>query len=290
MPRHDLLDFRRYRYPGMWTRRFTATLASYGCPYKCTYCEAPSFSYRYRTPAKVLEELRHIRSQGIREVCFKDWTFAARRKDTVELLDAMIDEKLGMRWFTFSRANVLDRKLIRRMKRAGCHTLQIGVEIAQADLLEKFRRKIDKERVEAIFRTAREEGVATLATLVLGLPGDDEKGVLETIDYTIRLQPDYASFNLVTPLVGSVMRDEMEETGRIDPEAYEIQDSTRASIGGLEIAPERLEALQDLAVRRFYFRPSYLWQRLCAIRTPSQLRHQLAVGWSLFRQHVLSSS
>jgi len=287
MPRHDLVPLDRYRYPGMVSRRFTSTLASYGCPFKCTYCEAPGFGFKYRPPAGVVEELRFVESLGVGEVCFKDWTFAANRKQTEALLDAMIDAGLRIRWFTFSRADVLDRELIRRMRRAGCHTLQIGVETAQTDLLVKFQRKVDRERLEEVFRTCREEDVSTLATLVLGLPGDDEAGILNTIDYVVRLDPDYASFNIITPLIGSKLREEWEAAGAVDPEAYEIQDSTRATLHNVSVTPERLLALRDLAIRRFYFRPSYLARRALRARSLQQLRHQAAVGWSLFRQHVL---
>lgn len=290
LPRHDLLDLRRYRYPGMRTDRFTTTLTSYGCPFQCTYCEAPGFGFRYRTPALVVDELRFIRSLGVRELCFKDWTFAANRRQGEMLLDAMMDANVGIEWFTFTRAEVLDRDLIRKMKRAGCHTLQIGVETAQTDILIRYKRRVEKERLEDVFRACREEGIATLATLILGLAGDNADDICRTIDYVIRLDPDYASFNIITPLIGSRLRDEWEQAGLVDPDEYEIQDATRATVRGVTLPPEELAALRDLAVRRFYFRPSYLLRRVRNLRSLPQLRSQLAVGWSLFRQHLLRAS
>jgi radical SAM superfamily enzyme YgiQ (UPF0313 family) len=287
LPRHDLLPLERYRYPGMVTDRFTSILASYGCPFQCTYCEAPGFGYKYRPAESVLQELRFIRSLGVREVCFKDWTFAANRKQAEALLDAIIAADLGMHWFTFSRADVLDRPLIVKMRRAGCHTLQIGVESAQTDVLVQYQRRVDKQRLEEVFRTCREEGLSTLATLILGLHGDDEAGIRNTIDYVLTLDPDYASFNIITPLVGSRLREEWEAAGLVDPEAYEVQDSTRASLDHVSVSPERLTYLRDLAVRKFYFRPSYLLRRVLKLRSWHQLRSQSSVGLSLLRSHVL---
>lgn len=287
LPRHDLLPLERYRYPGMRTSRFTATLASYGCPFQCTYCEAPGFGYRYRPVDSVLAELRFIRGLGVSEVCFKDWTFAASRQQAELLLDAMIEAQLGIQWFTFSRSDVLDRPLIKKMRRAGCHTLQIGVESAQTDMLVQYRRRVDRARLEEVFRACREEGMSTLATLILGLSGDDEAGIRNTIDYVLALDPDYASFNIITPLVGSRLRDEWEAAGLVDPEAYEVQDSTRATLEHVGVSPERLTYLRDLAVRRFYFRPSYLLRRVLGLRSWHQLKSQSAVGLSLFRNHVL---
>lgn len=290
LPRHDMLPLDRYRYPAMRSRSFTSVLASYGCPYHCTYCEAPAFGFKTRQPDDVIEELRFVASLGVKEVCFKDWTFGANRKLTAELLEKMIAADLGIRWFTFSRTDVLDRALIRQMKAAGCHTLQIGVESAQTDVLMDFKRKVDRSRLEEVFRTCREEGVSTLATLVLGLPGDDEAGVRSTIEYVIDLDPDYASFNIITPLIGSKLRDDWEAAGHVRPDDFEIQDSTRAGLTHLPIPPQRLEALRDLAIRRFYFRPRYLARRVGDLRSWRHLQNQLAVGWSLFRDHVIHAA
>lgn len=285
--RHDLIDARLYSYPAMRTDRFTSMLTSYGCPFSCTYCEAPGFKFTMRTPDLVLEELELIRRCGITEVCFKDWTFAANRKHAIAILDGMIERKMNLKWFTFSRVDVLDRDLIKKMKQAGCTVIQMGVETVNSDILPNFTRKHDLGQIKEIFNICQEEKVETLATLILGLPGDTEEYARKTIDFVIDLDPDYASFNIVTPLLGSELRRDWERQGLVDPDSYEIQDSTLAGLQHLDIAPERLVRLRDEAVRRFYFRPRYIARRLARLSSLHQLHAQAKTGWSLFRQHVL---
>lgn len=285
--RHDLIDARLYSYPAMKTDRFTSVLTSYGCPFTCTYCEAPGFKFTMRTPELVLDELQLIRDCGISEVCFKDWTFAANRKHARAILEGMIKRDLNLTWFTFTRAEMIDRELAQMMKAAGCTVVQMGVETVNSDILPLYKRKNDNATVRQAFRVCREEGLETLGTFILGLPGDSEQTIRQTIDFVIELDPDFASFNIITPLLGSELRQEWEDKGYIDPDRFEIQDSTRASLAHLEIAPERLEALRDEAIRRFYFRPSYIARRLTKTASVHQLRAQARTGWSLFRQHVL---
>ncbi len=297
MPRHELLPLTRYRYPAMWSDRFTSVLSSYGCPFQCTYCEAPGFGFRQRPAEETLEELKYVASLGVKEVCFKDWTFAANRAQTEDLLKRMIDARLDLHWFTFSRADVLDRDLIKLVKRAGCHTLQIGVESAQTDALKKYQRKMDAGRLREVFRACREEGVSTLATLILGIEGDDEAGIDATIKFVLELDPDYASFNIMTPLLGSKLREDWESQGLVDRDDYEGQDSTRAvvgkeaahAIGNSSLSPARLEQLRNQAIRRFYFRPSYIARRVSELRSPRHFLSQARVGISLFRSAVLGA-
>jgi anaerobic magnesium-protoporphyrin IX monomethyl ester cyclase len=289
MPRHDLINPKLYTYPSMITDRFTSVLASYSCPYTCEYCEAPSFKYKLRSPDSVIKELRFIHSLGIREVCFKDWTFGVSPHETEELLDHMIEENFGISWFTFTRAEVLNQNLIRKMKKAGCRVLQIGVETVELDALKNLKRKNDLDQIKNIFHLCRMENVATMATLVLGLPGCDEDSFQKTIDYVIEIDPDYASFNIITPLIGSKLRAEWESQGLVDSEIYENQDSTRA-IANLGFEPERLVQWRDHAVRRFYFRPKYILRRLKTCLTWNQMLNETQTGWYLFVQHVLKRS
>jgi len=287
LPRHDLIDARLYSYPAMRTDRFTSVLTSYGCPFTCTYCEAPGFKFTMRTADAVLEELSLVSELGITEVCFKDWTFAANRSHANAILDGMLTRGINLRWFTFTRAELIDVELAHKMRAAGCTVVQMGVETVNSDILTGMKRKGDNEKIRSAFRICREAGLETLGTFILGLPGETEASIRRSIDFVLDLDPDFASFNIVTPLLGSELRREWERDGLVDPESFEIQDSTQASLKHLGIPPERLVALRDLAVRRFYFRPSYLWRRLWRVSSRQHLQAQVQTGWSLFREHVI---
>jgi radical SAM superfamily enzyme YgiQ (UPF0313 family) len=217
----------------------------------------------------------------------EDWTFAANRKHAHAILDGMIERNLGLQWFTFTRAEVLDRELARKMKRAGCNVVQMGVETVSSELLPQFRRRSDNTRLREAFRICREEGLETLGTFILGLPGESEDSIHKTIDFVLELDPDYASFNIITPLLGSELRQQWEDKGFVNPEEYEVQDATKATLNHLDLPPKRLLALRDEAIRRFYFRPRFIVRRLAKTVSVPQLRAQARTGWSLFRQHVL---
>jgi radical SAM superfamily enzyme YgiQ (UPF0313 family) len=176
------------------------------------------------------------------------------------------------------------------MKRAGCRILQIGVETVENEVLEKLNRKNSLDRIQEVFTVSREEQILTMATVVLGLPGSSEEGMRKTVDFLLELDPDYASFNIMTPLLGSKLRAQWEELGYIGPEEYDIQDSTRAAFGHLGISPEHLTKIRDDAIRRFYFRPSYLLKRLRYSNSMRQILNETKTGLSLFLRHILRNS
>ena len=56
---------------------------------------------------------------------------------------------------------------------------------------------------------ARKVGIQTVAYFMVGTPTErTRRDVHETIDYAIRLDPDYVMFNVMTPFPGTTLYDE----------------------------------------------------------------------------------
>lgn len=83
-----------------------------------------------------------------------------------------------------------------------------------------------------------------------------------------RLDPDFASFNLAVPRMGTPLRREALDRGYADPESREMdQSGSRASLATESLAAERAEALRNRASREFYLRPAKILGRLLDVRT-----------------------
>ncbi len=109
---------------------------SRGCPYHCTFCAKDNFrdKYRRRPLATVLEELDGLLHQGVEYVYFIDEIFLPNR----ELLEALCERpvKFGIQ----TRIDLFQRDMISLLGRAGCVSIEAGVEsITEAgrDLLDK---------------------------------------------------------------------------------------------------------------------------------------------------------
>ena len=68
-------------------------IATRGCPYKCTFCEIPSYmdmyetnKFYYRYAENIIAEVNHLKEQGIKSrlLLFVDSTFNLNLKWTVD--------------------------------------------------------------------------------------------------------------------------------------------------------------------------------------------------------------
>lgn len=279
VPRHDAFPLQRYRFPLSRREPFTTVLASMGCPHSCSFCVPGAWGYRSRVVDNVLEELDEIHGQGIPEVLFQDPCFGAVAEDADELLDGMIDRRLALGWSCQTRVDRVDEERIAKMRRAGCHTIQFGVESGDQAVLDSTAKGIRLEDVRRAFAQCREGGIRTNAFYIIGLPGDDERSIRATIDLAVELDSDFAVFSLPMPQVGTPL-------GRAaNPEAQDLLETTMddasrpvATLSG--ISPRALWRLRNLAYRKFYFRPRYIARRARGLGGARELlRHARAAVW-----------
>lgn len=284
-PAHDLFVGRDYRYPFARRRPIAGTLVSYGCPYTCSFCITGELGTALRPAQDVLAELRALAALGVREVFFQDQCFGcAPRAPWDGLLEAMAGAGLGLGWWTFTRVDVLDRGLARRLRAAGCHTLILGVESASEEILREHRKGYGRERIREAFALCREEGLRTAATFILGLPEETEASLRATLDFACSLPADFASFNVAVPRAGTRLRERAVREGLVEPGRVVMdQSGFEPTLPTRGLTPSQLRAWRRRAVARFYLRPSYLWRRLSSLRSAAELAVQAREAAGLLR-------
>ncbi len=111
--------------------------ASRGCPYHCTFCAKDNFrnAYRKRPLSIILEELDGLLGQGIEYVYFIDEIFLP----DMPLLTALAERKVKIGVQT--RIDLWNEEAIRALARAGCVSIEAGVE----SITEAGRAYLDKK-------------------------------------------------------------------------------------------------------------------------------------------------
>jgi anaerobic magnesium-protoporphyrin IX monomethyl ester cyclase len=109
---------------------------SRGCPYHCTFCAKDNFrnGYRKRPLPVLLDELAHLREQGVEYVYFIDEIFLPNR----ELLKALagFELKIGLQ----TRIDLWNTEMLDLLGAAGCVSIEAGVE----SISEFGRNLLDK--------------------------------------------------------------------------------------------------------------------------------------------------
>jgi anaerobic magnesium-protoporphyrin IX monomethyl ester cyclase len=290
-PRYDLFPLDRYRMPYNRYHPYATIITSNWCPFRCTFCPFAETPYRLREVDDVLANLEAIRRMGIRQVHVADWTFGVNRKQAMAILEGMLEAKFGFTWSCLSRVDLVDYELLSLLKKTGCDMIEFGVESGNQAILDQYRKDLKVEEVRSAFRWANELGLSTLATFVLGLPGETREMVQQTIDLALEIDPTFCSFNVASPRMGTELRHDMLESGLIEDDSESDLDSSRSLpvFSTPQMSAEELNALRQQAIRRFYLRPSYLGKRLRRLGSWVELQNHVGNGLSLVWQSIQSA-
>ncbi|MFH1849066.1 MAG: radical SAM protein [archaeon] len=283
VPRHELF-MGNYRYPFMTRKPMTSVLTSYGCPYSCRFCIVQTLKHRERPLANVKKELEYVGKLGFRYIYFSDQTFSANRKRALLLCREL--KKFSFEWCCFTRVDCVDPKLLSAMKESGCNTIMFGVESGDEAILKKYRKGYSHEDIRHAFALAKEHGIQTMGTFIIGLPEDTEETIESTIKLALGLGCDFASFNVAVPRKGTQLREMALEKGLAQEHEPMDQGGTYITMPTQTLGKETVAQLRARAVRKFYFRPRYMINRITKIKSITQLRTELSQAIALVKQKV----
>jgi radical SAM superfamily enzyme YgiQ (UPF0313 family) len=235
----------------------------------------------------VIAELEAVQALGLRELFFLDQTFALQKPRTLQLLQAMQKNDYGFGWLCFSRADVLDDEVLSEMKKAGCHTIILGLESGDDAVLAAAQKDYNRDEVLAGFQRCAEHGLRTVATVIIGLPEETEASFQRTLDFLKRVSCDFASFNVAVPRMGTPLRQQAISHKLISP-ALHIMDQSGSEVAmpTLTLSREQIEAMHQRAVREFYFNTAYLLRRLRSLHSFDEARIQFRQGYGLLKNYL----
>lgn len=288
LPPHDLFKALPYRFPFASRTPFASVLTDYGCPYRCSFCVMSQLHYHARPLDEVAQEIQTLQDLGIREFALWDQTFAVSKSRAKDFLEILPDGKDKMGWTCFTRPDCIDDQLAQAMARKGCHTVMMGVETAKAETLEAIKKDFSTTEMKAAFMACRKAGLESVATAIVGLPGESEADINATIDFVLYLDPDYVSVHTAIPRAGTALRQQMVEDGLVSAELANMDQSGETTV----LSSDTLSAVDILRLRkrfnlRFYLRPKFLartaWRNLTQ---PRRLIEHARQGWTLIARNT----
>jgi radical SAM superfamily enzyme YgiQ (UPF0313 family) len=276
-PKRELLgDSNLYLPPPATYKRkpVAVMITSRGCNRQCIFCfqmdKTRRSGIRFRSIDNVLKEIELCLKQGYREIKFLDDTFAANYQRAMDIASEIKRRGLDFTWFASACVNQVDKPLLRAFKEAGCWAVLFGVESGVQKNLNTIRKGITLEQVRKAVRAAKEVGLKVSTPFMFGIPGETFKEGLETIEFAIELDPDFANFHAITPFPGSYLYDNIEKYGTLSPELSDYTYQGAAFIP-FTMTKEEIQELRRLAFKRFYSRPSFILKKLLGIRSASDL-------------------
>ena len=216
-----------------------------GCPFKCAYCyeSKGEKTVAYFPMERIRQELDFFARQKVSQIFVLDPTYNAKKERAVEILK-LIRQKAPNTFFHFEcRAELLEPELVRAFARIPC-SLQIGLQSAHPEVLQKVARTINRKEFSRKIALLNNAGITFGFDLIYGLPGDNLAGFKESIDYAISLYPNSLEIFRLSVLPGTTLFDQKQELGLVAPPEppYLVESTPQFSAADLDKAEELARA------------------------------------------------
>lgn len=282
-PMHHLLPMQDYRMP-LIKGPFTFIVTSRGCPAGCTYCikhVSYQYSVRLRSPENIMEELWILKKQGMNNIHMYADLFTVNRDQVMGLCKLMIEQNINIRWTCNSRVDYVDEELLTMMGNAGCWLISWGLESGNEQILRHARKGAYPDKAERSLQYARNAGIKNWGYFIIGLPGETEETIRDTIDFSKKLPLDIALFHVAAPYPGTPFFFEVVKNGWFRPGTrWEQVDMDKGTVLDYENLPaERLLYWQKRAFREWALRPGPMMTYLKMVASDiSTVKSALSVG------------
>jgi radical SAM superfamily enzyme YgiQ (UPF0313 family) len=190
-----------------------------GCPYKCSFCNAPDIArfykqnhfiyYRRKTIERIREEMEHQLEKfpGLSYFYFNSESFL--NMSIKQLNDfAEMYLKLNIPFWCQSRIETIVDEKIKILKEINCDRISVGIEHGN----EEFRKKIlnktfTNEQVINAIAILNKHSLKTSVNNIIGLPDETRELIFDTINLNRKIKVDSISGFVFQPYRGTKLRE-----------------------------------------------------------------------------------
>ncbi|MCF8070269.1 MAG: radical SAM protein [Desulfobacterales bacterium] len=174
-----------------------------GCPHQCIFCNQKKITGETSSelsPEKLQKLIRTYlnykkANRSDTQIAFYGGNFLGLRPDNIRILLEAVScfiqsgEINSIRFST--RPDTITDETIDLIKDYPVETVELGVQSMDDDILKMAGRGHTVQNTMCAVALLKKSNVAIGLQMMIGLPGDDEAGVLETVRAISKLQPDF---------------------------------------------------------------------------------------------------
>ena len=219
-------DIELFDYKNLDTTKAHAALImlSRGCLYSCTYCGNSQFRNiypnkakyaRFRSPKKSIELIKNVLKQypNIKYIFFRDAIFNMFADWFDEFID-LYTKEIHLPFTCNLRFDIVTEDTVRRMKAAGCYTIDIGLESGNKEIRQKYlHRYTTDEQMINCSKWFKKYKITVLTYNIIGLPYEDIHKALETIKLNAKLLSDQIIPNIFYPYPMTILKKTADDAG-----------------------------------------------------------------------------
>jgi radical SAM superfamily enzyme YgiQ (UPF0313 family) len=192
----------------------------------------------------VIDEIEWlINKYKFKSVYFDDDTFNIDKGYVKEICNYMKERKINIPWAVMARPDIMERETLEKMKKSGLYAIKYGIESGSQKILNRCGKNMDLNKAKEVIRFTKKLGVKVHPTFCIGLPGETQATIGESLDFLFEINPDSVQFSIATPFPGTEFFKYMRERGYLTSFNWSVYD-------GNYIAVIRVEDLSSSMLER----------------------------------------
>ena len=205
-------DISVYRdFPQVLKSTVLSIVCSRGCIYDCYFCGNYALRrmhghrfFRARKVGDIIEEIQKGRAfKPVRTITFQDDIFGIDKKWLADFLNEY-NLRVKLPFYCLLRCEFVTEDMIDNLKKAGCFRVGIGVESGDEYIRNKIlNKRLDNASIEKAAAILRDKKVEFHTFNMFGLPHENYKRALKTLELNIRLRPNPAKSIIFQPFPGT---------------------------------------------------------------------------------------
>jgi len=266
-PAYELIDAERYSHLLATTDHVVSIMTSRGCPHGCSFCDLRRTPCRSRTPAAILEEIRHWHGRGVREFFIQDDNFTMNRRRALDFCRLLAASGLDITYKISSRVDHLDNDLLAALKASGCARIYLGVESGSQKMLDYLEKGVTLQQTRDTFRLAQVHGIDCCAYIMIGIPDEGKEEIEQTRRFVKELRPRHLQCSICTPMPETKLYHNLMEQGVVIEDYWRAfarcpDPAFRTRFASSLFSGEELRRMQNAMQRSFYWSPRIIWREI----------------------------
>jgi len=214
IPMLDLKELKSRKYytvyplKGVKRNKWAFMNLTQGCPYNCIFCSqtlriSQGKQISHFSSDEAIKRIKRMLSNGFNAIRFNDDNFLSNKLFIRELCLKITKQNLKFRWMAQVRADSLDDKTLALMKKAGCESLNFGVESASERILRILEKGETLSSIDKAIKLCKKYKILTVNYYMIGAPSETLSEIKKSIDFSFRTKPDVLQIAYFTAYEGS---------------------------------------------------------------------------------------
>lgn len=196
-------------------RPYASIYTTLGCPFKCSFCCINAFqhsnTYRRRTPAKVVEQIRHLyQMYGVKTFKIADEMFILDQSHYLPVCEGLVALPFAheLNIWAYARIDTVKPETLGLLRRAGIRWLALGIESGSAHVRDGAIKSLDDDDIRNVVKAIQDAGINVIGNFIYGLSDDTTESMQATLDLALDLNCEFSNHYSCMPYPGSKLFDE----------------------------------------------------------------------------------